>query len=881
MNNHNSVQAQAPVLCRGTVISHHKETGVYLVVPSEGPRATGLAVRAVDMSSRPGGLGTLVEPPPLDIGTQVWYLDSPFLVWDGVSGRMPVCPIIGVDNTVPLPGAAVFPRWVMLPTSKKDVVYFTGTNDEVLRAFLGAGGISAPGDRSFGRPADSCNSDWLAVNAFKGYVRVGGDLVTMAAGPSCGISFATIEDMCVLTCGSVYVRDSACSREAEHLDGNGGFIRVNSFAFDPAAAMGSFGEITDAVRGTPLQDALDLKDDDSLPFWGLQDVAGNLAGGSLSTLAARPSESGLNTKGETPVPASSVHRGLDGTFRVSARHGLSLDRGFGIDVLRQLEDAAGALPEDPEEPEEAAPDAADGLSGEMLEYADQYAGLMHELMKKRFVERYLKDAKGKNWEVVAAERICREVFGANPEAPLPPLDADAPAYKLSDSMAEAEDPVRKGGRLKACARDSFIHAAPTGGIVLSDGHGSEIRMEGGNITITCPGDLKLLPGRDLVALVPRLFSATSQGRAEITSDKRDVVVRAGGSVSVTASKGTATLESLAPAPSKAKSMKDRETAPEGGGVIIRSATTTAVVGKNLRMGLQEPGDKSENGRQAPTGTLILDAGSGSTMLGGGSVYVRGEQAVSVAGGDSGLVAAGSTVALSGSTAALACSSVLMGGEGASSLRLTVPVIEEGKGIQSKEVGVSGGGSEATVSVRGNVLVSGGMAAETLTANTAAANTMACRNASAMSGIKTQGNIPSTWQKAEGVTTGAVAAIARPAKQGVSAMEKINDDPLFTAAGTKVGGVYYLKPEGYHCGKGFFWSAARWQRLLQGGQPWVFEGVDDPLEENGKQFPYPGKSAWEDDDGFIRTLEETGTGSPPVEKRLGSLSKGYATNATID
>lgn len=874
------VQASAPVMRRGTVISHHKETNAYTLLPSEGPQVLASAIKAIDMSSQPNtGMGTLVEQQPLCIGTMVWYLDYPFLVWDGVSGKLFARPIIGVDNTLPLPNMSIFPRWVMMPTSKEDVYYFTGANDEVIKAFNGAGGIVNEGDRSFGRPSDACNSDWLAVNAFKGYIRIGADLISMMASPSCGINFSTIEDMCILTAGTTYVRDSASTRETECPDNQGGFIRISSFSFDPAAMMGSFGKLQEAVNGTPLEGVLDIKDEESLPFWGLQEISGNLVSGTLSTLVSKPETSGLNTADTIPVPASVIHRGIDGSMNISAGQGLSLSRGPSIDVLKQLEDATGKPPEDPQEPEEPLADMTDGLSGELLNNADMYAGLMYELMKKRFVERYLKKAKDPNWKAVAAEEICREIFNSEMDKSLSALDADAPCYKLSDSMVEKEDPILEGSKLKMNGRDSFIHFSPTGGIVLSDGHGAEIRLEGGNMTLTCPGDLKLLPGRDMVGLVPRLMSLTSQGRTEITSDKKDVVIRAGQSVSVTATKGTATVESLSTSSSTAKSMKDRDAGKEGGGVIIRSASTTAVVGRNLRLGLQEADDKSEDGRTDPSGTLIIDAGKGSSMFGGGNVYVHGENMVSVVGGESGITAAGSIATLSGSVVGMACTQLLVGGDGAKGLKLTVPVVEPGKGLQDKEVGAEVS-TPAQLSIKGNILASDNVVAKTIAANLAAANRMGCLNASGSSGIKMKDAVEPYWTEAKGMTASTSKAATNATKQGVKAMRAVNKDSLFTAAGTKAGGVYYLKPEDYHCAKGHFWTSARWQRLLEGGQTWQFEEIKDALEENDPQYPYPGKKAWKDDNSFVRTLEAKGSDAPS-EKNLGSLSKGYKVNATMD
>lgn len=873
----------APSFCRGIVLAHLKETNFYLVMPSEGPFVNAAPLTAVDLSSQPvTGISSTVEQSPLAVGSPIWYLDRPFLVWDGTSRQTSCVPIIGSDNSMPAPNTATFPRWTMIPSPKKDLFYFTGSNDPVITSLVGAAGLTKPGDRSFGRPNDACDSDWLAINSFKGYVRVGADHLGMIASPSCGISVFTISDTCIINGGVVYIRDTASAREAEYPDGKGGFTRVASFAFTPGESLGSYGDVQEALDGDPENGGADLKDEESNSFWRLQEVSGPLVNGSMRSLVDRPSESGLctNAADDIHVPAVIEHRGSDGVLQTGARHGVAITRDFGLNMARQLKDEAG-ISKEPTEPEEPASDPTAELEGEMLENATQYAGLMYELMKRRFVERYLKKADGEHWRGEAAKDICEKVFGiTETDPPLPTLGETELCYKFSADSKDTKDPVKEGDTLKANQRGSYIWESPTGAVVLSDGHGSEIRMEGGNITITCAGDIKILPGRDLAALVPRTLSLTAQGRTEVTSSKQDVVICANKSVSVTAIKGTATVESMSVSPSSSTKIGDRVDGKIGGGVVIRSASTTAVVGKNLRLGLQNDDDKSEKGRKDPSGTMLLDAGKGSTALLGGSIFIAGERMATLTGGDGGVSTMGGNTVISGGLVGLACGTLAVGGEGSQSLKLTVPEIVAGTGIKAKELN-GNGRAEANISLKGNLLVSDAVIAKITIAGTTAANRMACLNATATSGMKMKDAVEPEWNNAEGLESGVATGWKSAGSGAVKSLENSNGDSLFSAAGTRAGGVYYPTSEEYKCTDGHFWVSPRWQRLLQGGQTWVPEEIKDALEERDPQYPYPGKGGWKDRPDFVRTLKLDGDLSTmPGETNVGSLSSAWKVNATV-
>ena len=862
--------------CRGTVLAHIPAINLYLIIPSEGPQDLSGILQAIDMSSQPGiSAATTSDKDVITAGTPVWYLDHPFLTYNETSRETLIYPIIGVDNTVPVPHGAIFPPWATVPSPDMDEAYMLA-NDPVISGLLGTVGIARPGDRGFGRPLDATDTDWIVATPFKGFIKASGDHVAMAASPTCGISFFTLQDAAIFNTGSTYIQDAPWGRITSYPDNNKGFTLFKGFAASTANALGGYGEVADIL--TDNGKAYTLQSDDALPIWAITEIAGSLVQGKSTTVSVPKKDSGVNTGGldDQQCPATIVHQGYDGNFRIGARHGIALARDPGIDMLRQIQEEAGEVPEPSKEPPMEDPTSEAG--GNIEEYASQYAGLMYELMRQRFVERYYKKRDDAYWAADTAKEICEKVFNCENDPPLKELDEEEPAYKATENQIEVDDPVVEGKKLKASARGSYIYQSPTGAIVLSDGHGAEIRMEGGNITITAPGDIKVLPGRDMAILAPRNASVISQGRMELISDKKDVVIKGEVCASLTAVKGMATVESLGTTPSELTNMDGRKDMQQGGGVVIRSSTTAAVVGKDIRIGVQSPSDKSTDGREDHSGNIVIDANKGTALLYGEHAHVTGKRTSSIANADgAGLITTGAASSVFGSVINNVCRQMAMGGSGASSLKVVYPSISP-SGIQAEEA--SGVGSaNAVINLKGDMVVSGGVATNRFAAGTAGINTLGCTNGSDLSGIKMNRSVNPSWNQAKGIEGSDVTSALR---QVFSSLDRHAADKLFAAAGSKAGGVYYLSTDDYKCSR-HFWVLARWQRLLKkggGGSTWQPNKTRDPLDTEEMCF-YPGKEAWDSKGDFVRTIDVTDSDSKLAETSAGTLSNAHIVNAKVE
>lgn len=73
---------------------------------------------------------------------------------------------------------------------------------------------------------------------------------------------------------------------------------------------------------------------------------------------------------------------------------------------------------------------------------------------------------------------------------------------------------------------SAISQLDDGSIVIEDGYGSQIIMGGGNIRLTCPGDVFLQPGRSMIAMAPFDAVIRAGNSVDVSASKKDVRIKA-------------------------------------------------------------------------------------------------------------------------------------------------------------------------------------------------------------------------------------------------------------------------------------------------------------------------------------------------------------------
>ncbi|MFC1453586.1 hypothetical protein ACFLQL_00210 [Verrucomicrobiota bacterium] len=92
---------------------------------------------------------------------------------------------------------------------------------------------------------------------------------------------------------------------------------------------------------------------------------------------------------------------------------------------------------------------------------------------------------------------------------------------------------------------SYITMDKDGSITLRDGFGSEICMKGGNITIACPGNLELRPGKSIVALGGHDVIIKGKESVDISATNKDVRIKAEKNMELYSNAGGILIESAA------------------------------------------------------------------------------------------------------------------------------------------------------------------------------------------------------------------------------------------------------------------------------------------------------------------------------------------------
>lgn len=166
----------------------------------------------------------------------------------------------------------------------------------------------------------------------------------------------------------------------------------------------------------------------------------------------------------------------------------------------------------------------------------------------------------------------------------------------------------KDGIVKYHPTLSFISILRDGTVVIAGPAGEEIRMGGGSIELTCPGDIQLRPGRNLVTLAGRDAIVRAVEDIDISSAEKDVRVKGERNIQVLG--GNSKYGGGVLIESRGESYQQDLEAKTGSDVVFSGITlksksfiTTTATNVYLRAGL--PGS---------IGTITIDASKGSGYI---------------------------------------------------------------------------------------------------------------------------------------------------------------------------------------------------------------------------------------------------------------------------
>lgn len=880
-----------PQIERGRIFYLSPELNFYYIIPDTvTPISLDGIIPAIDtssMSSLAQGASVCVNYP---VGTPVLYTR----IIDGNEDKLQQEAIIlGVNKELSIVNQAVNQVWTMTPLS----TVFTTATDPSSSAFIALSNEDLQKDRSYGRPEDMCDSDWIISGTYHNYIRIGYGISSLASSPMNGIHFYSVDNGAVLNTGNYFIHDTPLSRHSVYIDSYTDYTEVKQFSMLMCEGLGAYGAYNTPFNG-PIYGTTDeiftLKDPNQKPIYRVQELNGCLVSGTQVSVCSTENASGYNTNNpekDIMRGVCTVHTGYDGTYTVISAKSATISKDPYVPFIQQLEDEVGQQLYGQEDKLDTIQDIYSLLpNGKASNYASQFATDLYTFAKENFVTRFFKKVKNRlqNWRITERNKILN-LLGINEDDlnKLRALGPDEVSYLSAENRTYVNDPVNPHDLSKKDIYnllESFVHISPTGAVVISDGYGAELKLEGGNVTITAPGDIKVLPGRDYISLVPRNATLFTKCRCDIASDTEEVSIKSEKGLKLLAKNGVLALESVGTTNAVYK-----DNIPTGSGILLKSNSVTSIVGNNIRVAVQASDDTSKTGRETKAGNIIIDANDGSAFVFGKSVAMRGKSSASVIGNNAAIIVSES-ILMVGPAADMATYVVRMGTD-AKSFSMVVPKLTE-NGVETESISMTSrneDGVNCSVIVNGNLVAAKTVAAENVVSDKAQFYMATADSFYSHNGWlwDKSDNLyhpkEKYWENIQVVSSSIISQYSNVLGYSTAAITAIVvENSLFTAYGTKGFSLYYPSTTEYYA-SATFWPRFRWQKMrAKAGNItiWKPKPIQNPNGED--TLPYPGNDAWTKNN-FITTLEfnhsEDGKSTISMVE-LGPMSQAYIVNSSI-
>lgn len=702
-------------------------------------------------------------------------------------------------------------------------------------------------DRGQGKSLDSYGGDFTHMGELGNFLHCGYSSSSIGASPMARLIFNTLHDG-----GKLYTllwqHNSMCSEEGFYPDqdsyvfyrrrgitageSTGAYIPPASYTYDEELKIYKPVENQQAIfRNEELEGML---------------VDGEWSYGSLPEQKADSDVRLETTSSKPPLGLISDRRKYDGTMELRTARGFSVVKSLFVPVPRSL------VPEDKlEEQAEVTSKEWFEENSDQVPYAAQLAALIESEMFAANTANYYQQRmrkRPKHWKIYSREELKSE-YDTDIEQAQNSLDVlpDSDPYYTNDAEKQlyVTDPAT-GVKTRLNAAESMFKMLDDGSVVISDGYGSEIRMCRGNITITCPGDLQFLPGRDMSSMVPRRSFQVVGGDAFIHSSKGSVNVKAENNITImsgNSGKGALLLENKATDDFSTSTWSDgiRTGQPINSGIVIKSKRGVAMLAQNMYVGLNAVDDRGSGGlERSTTGSIVIDACSGVLATFGKYIYSRSEAETVNASADKN---SGTGSILSVRPAGMSLlGSKLDVGVGILALNKASGQISMNHitkaGVANKPVDV--GSSEPMVRIKGSVSMVGTAKVQgPLQADSVSADTVSMQDL----GIDhTHGG----GKGPEGVTMSSLYSDVGKYTSTEFKTQLDRDKALYTGLGLYNMSFFYPTTESLQLsGKRIFMN--RWQRMLvkQGpGEYWSEEPV--LASDDTATYVYPGETGWNED-----------------------------------
>lgn len=454
---------------------------------------------------------------------------------------------------------------------------------------------------TYGAPIQTTNLGELFIGAVAGpKIFIDPFMAYLSVNDATGI-WTFRDDSMLRIAGINYQKITSGSYE-EELNDNGECTLYRGYCLNSWESLGYYTKPKEDI----LKDEKDWEDSDepksfiepkeknAKPFHRIIELGGYLGKGK-QTIVLAPPESGevgkYGSKEDNQLALSRIVQNTDGFIGIESAKGISIVKSKAIPSIQRLwlpeNDADGDNKdnykfdhkdyEPVSEPELTAEKRDEAMQSAMAAqdyfvYTMQYKSLVQLLRHKKdwFIPEFNDVKKGSFDLSTAINSLNNKYVMELPES-----------YTLEiDGKAQKYYPVEAG-----------IHLLPEGGVVIYDGYGGEIRMAGGQITISAPGGINIHSGTDTQIWAGRNLSVRAKDSIVQSATKGSVHVKAeknlellGGNAGGTSgvvieSKGQGSMDFSA----------DGDDAKIGGIVMKCAQGTISTVAGTLYMGALEQG----------------------------------------------------------------------------------------------------------------------------------------------------------------------------------------------------------------------------------------------------------------------------------------------------
>lgn len=403
-------------------------------------------------------------------------------------------------------------------------------------------------DFSDGRPVDATAvGEWARLNDLGCGFFLGPFMLFMRVDELCGLYLHYLDRVLSLRAYN-YDFLSAVS-EAKIRNDNGEGLHYAGYTPYPWEALGLLLPTATAHRVTSPEDVhyrspygtIEPLHDDQQPVFRLEEFRGYLGQGYMRQLQL-PRASGEVGRESDQKSGLGVFReqlSLDGSWSVSSAHSIGITKRLLIPIAKRI-----AAPEDA-----TGDDLTSQESSETSEGAYRFAGIYGEgsphqvrdalpppgdLPQVWSVAAVL-DAMAytNNWKGMHPFHYHERDFHTPqedesefPSLQQPPRFSDLQHEQWLPSPPAIEQQVDHRHSASYHATQSGLFLLPDGGVVIRDGYGSEIRMAGGNVEITAPGDVFIRSGRSVIQYAGDDAVIRARNSVDITATDHDVRLKA-------------------------------------------------------------------------------------------------------------------------------------------------------------------------------------------------------------------------------------------------------------------------------------------------------------------------------------------------------------------